>query len=475
MWETETFRFVRPVTVRKSAIREMVFSHLGRCLVTGDHSGDITYFSPSLRLIQVIPGAHANSPVRGLAFSPSDAKFQSSGDDGSVKIWDWETATAEHTYTEHLADVRCSDWHPFRSLVVSGSKDNTVKLWDPRQAESLASIHLHKSSIFTCKFNPVNGNYIATGSKDFNVKIFDIRTMREVECYKGHNREIVTLAWHPVHENILVSGGYNGSMIYWHTDHPGPHTIVMNAHNYSVNLLTFHPLGHLLASGANDGIVKYWCREPPGSRCEIKEFTGSKTTDGAPISDSSSGLVIGHGPFLLDPQATTASAMNTTMNTIYVKDTVASSASQATANAHAGSSGGAGSSAVKAPASGAMDKFIPAPKEPAHSHAHAHVHSASSREGSGRDHHHQQSSSRDTKSYYSADSSRGEHGNSNNKSNSNNKNNSNSNSDGGHYGPGNSAAPRPTPTHFSQQQVPLPPPPPQAPDAQQPAKRSRFS
>lgn len=37
------------------------------------------------------------------------------------------------------------------------------------------------------------------------------------------------------------------------------------AHNYSVNTLMWHPVGHQLASAANDGIVKFWCREPPGS------------------------------------------------------------------------------------------------------------------------------------------------------------------------------------------------------------------
>jgi polyadenylation factor subunit 2 len=83
-----------------------------------------------------------------------------------------------------------------------------------------STVHLHKSSIFCCRFNPVNGNYLATGSKDFNVKLFDLRMMAEVECYKGHNREIVTLAWHPVHEKILVSGAYQGSMIFWHVGHP---------------------------------------------------------------------------------------------------------------------------------------------------------------------------------------------------------------------------------------------------------------
>jgi polyadenylation factor subunit 2 len=420
---------------------------MGRVLVTGDHSGGITYFTPSLRNIQVIPEAHGNSPVRGLAFSPSDAKFQSSGDDATVKIWDWETAREERTYTEHLADVRCSDWHPFRSLVASGSKDNTLKLWDPRQADSLASIYLHKSSIFTCKFNPVSGNYIATGSKDFNVKVFDLRNMREVECYKGHNREIVTLAWHPVHDNILVSGGYNGSMIFWHTDHPGPHSVVTNAHNYSVNLLTFHPLGHIMASGANDGIVKFWCREPPGSKCKVSEFTGSKSGEGVQVNDAAASLEIGHGPYLLDAQATATA----TMNTMYVKESASSSSAQGGgATPHPASAAKAAATAAAAAAADMTERLVQLP--PAQQDARP-AYFGRDREARGDSHGH-----------------RGGGGDRDNRGNGHAaRNGGDSASIGSIYGPGGDAPPRP-----SSHQPPHAPAPP-LPEGDQPTKRSRFS
>ena len=74
------------------------------------------------------------------------------------------------------------------------------------------------------------------------------------------------MKWHPHHETCLVSGGFNGSLTYWVLGHEGPHTVVGRAHNYSVNVLEWHPLGHVLATAANDGICKFWCREPPGSQ-----------------------------------------------------------------------------------------------------------------------------------------------------------------------------------------------------------------
>ena len=42
----------------------------------------------------------------------------------------------------HGADVKCCDWHPRKSLLVSGSKDNQqpVKLWDSRTGQSICTM-----------------------------------------------------------------------------------------------------------------------------------------------------------------------------------------------------------------------------------------------------------------------------------------------------------------------------------------------
>lgn len=45
-------------------------------------------------------------------------------------------------FSGHGADVKCVDWHPTKSLVVSGSKDSQqpVKLWDPRTGYALTTL-----------------------------------------------------------------------------------------------------------------------------------------------------------------------------------------------------------------------------------------------------------------------------------------------------------------------------------------------
>jgi WD40 repeat protein len=79
------------------------------------------------------------------------------------------------------------------------------------------------------------------------------------------------MAWHPIHESLLVSGGYNGSIAYWIVgqEHQSPHSKVEDAHRQSIDLIAWHPSGHLLATASHDCILKFWCREPPGSKLEL--------------------------------------------------------------------------------------------------------------------------------------------------------------------------------------------------------------
>jgi polyadenylation factor subunit 2 len=40
----------------------------------------------------------------------------------------------------HGWDVKCVEWHPTKGLLVSGSKDNQIKFWDPRTGTVLSTL-----------------------------------------------------------------------------------------------------------------------------------------------------------------------------------------------------------------------------------------------------------------------------------------------------------------------------------------------
>ena len=211
-------------------------------------------------------------PVRCLTFAPTDKKFASCSDDGTIRIWDFLTCKEEKTLRGHGSDVKCVDWHPTKGLLASGSKDNQqpIKIWEPKSGRAIATLHAHKSTVMDIEWNK-NGNWLLTASRDHLLKLFDIRnTKEEVQTFRGHKKEASTLAWHPVHEGVFASGGSEGSIMFWNVGADKEVGVIEQAHESIVWSLAWHPIGHILCSGSNDHTCKYWTRNRPGDSMRDK-------------------------------------------------------------------------------------------------------------------------------------------------------------------------------------------------------------
>ena len=180
--------------------------------------------------------AHKDQPCRGISFSPTDVKFASCSDDGTVRIWDFYTRTEEKILRGHGADVKQCDWHPSKGIVASGSKDlqSPIKLWDPKAGISITTLYAHKGTVMDIQWAK-NGYWLASAARDhlvkvlkkvkqkilnFYSKVFDIRNLKtEYQILRGHKKEASAVAWHPVHEGLLSTGGSegsnSGSIIFW--------------------------------------------------------------------------------------------------------------------------------------------------------------------------------------------------------------------------------------------------------------------
>ena len=246
------------------------------------------YWQTNFNNVKVIQ-AHLDS-IRDIAFSPNDSKFVTACDDHTLNVFDFAGGVKESSLTGHNWDVKAVDWHPTKGLLVSGSKDHQVKLWDPRTSRCLTTLHGHKNTIAKTKFEPTRGQLLATCARDQTARVFDLRIMRDICLLRGSERDISTLSWHPVHVSLLTTGGADGSIYHYLLDEPNappgtassipPHdspdpsnapaqTIfpahkIQYAHDFSVWSLDWHPLGHILASGSNDRVTRFWTRARPG-------------------------------------------------------------------------------------------------------------------------------------------------------------------------------------------------------------------
>lgn len=131
----------------------------------------------------------------------------SCADDNMAKVFDFSKSKEEFSFSDHRSDVKTCDWHPFESLIVTGSKDCYVKVWDPRTGgKGVHTIPAHNNTITQTRWNPVNGNWFLTGSRDSKIKVYDLRNLsKEFNCFEGHDDPVNVVAWHPFKEDLFAS------------------------------------------------------------------------------------------------------------------------------------------------------------------------------------------------------------------------------------------------------------------------------
>ncbi|KAL7676512.1 hypothetical protein ACOME3_002765 [Neoechinorhynchus agilis] len=269
LWNGLTFNFETILQAHDASIRCMRWSHNEQWLLTCDQTGHVKYWQSNMNNVKMI-NAHKDA-VRQLSYSPNDLKFATCSDDGTVRIFDFYRCEEEAVLKGHGSDVKCVDWHPFRSLLVSGSKDSQqpVIAWDPRSHRKIGAIHAHKNTCMDLKWNRIRT--LLLSSRDHLCKLFDVRNLStELRVFRGHKREACTLAWHPIHETLFASGGSDGSLYFWDALLDDCLAGMDDAHDGLVWDLSWHPLGHMLVSGSNDHTTRFWTRNRPGDTLIMK-------------------------------------------------------------------------------------------------------------------------------------------------------------------------------------------------------------
>jgi WD40 repeat protein/serine/threonine protein kinase/DNA-binding SARP family transcriptional activator len=151
-----------------SPVLSAAFSPDGSFIVTGDNAGKVTVWNATtLKKLRIF--SRHSSGVEGLAFGP-DGMFVTASDDGTAKVWDFESGKERVTFRGHTALLNQIAVSPDGTQVATSSDDRTAKVWDPETGELLLTLFGHDALVFGVDFSP-DGRLLATASPDGTVAL----------------------------------------------------------------------------------------------------------------------------------------------------------------------------------------------------------------------------------------------------------------------------------------------------------------
>ena len=120
--------------------------------------------------------ANAGGTIQSAALSPDGRRLATSHFDGSVVLWDLETAQ-QLVVMEHDTTASAVTFSPDGTRLASASADNTARIWNAENGRELARL-AHDDEVSAVAFSP-DGALLATASADETVRVWAVETGRE--------------------------------------------------------------------------------------------------------------------------------------------------------------------------------------------------------------------------------------------------------------------------------------------------------
>ncbi|KAG9861689.1 WD40 repeat-like protein, partial [Aureobasidium melanogenum] len=176
----------------KSQVLALCYSAgTGQYLLTGSTDRQIRLFNPATGLEVQKYSAHGYE-VHDLSVAQDNDRFISVGGDKTVFLWDVATHQTLRRWSGHAGRVNaCAFAGEGDSLVVTGSFDSTVKIWDCKQRNEKPIMTLSEAKDAVSSVS-ISGVEILVGSVDGRVRCYDVRMGAIDQDVLGHPITSVT-------------------------------------------------------------------------------------------------------------------------------------------------------------------------------------------------------------------------------------------------------------------------------------------
>jgi WD40 repeat protein len=157
------------------------------------------------------------------------------------------------TLEGHTGTVHSVSFSPDGNLVVSGSVDNTMRLWLVREGRLLRTMHGHSFPVLKASFTP-NGASLITGSTDGLIRIWQVSNGLLARTISGHAGWITGLDISG-DGKLLASSAQDFTVRLWRLPDGGP-VQTIDEGMAAVSGVIFSPDGKKMAWAEEDGTVR---------------------------------------------------------------------------------------------------------------------------------------------------------------------------------------------------------------------------
>jgi WD40 repeat protein len=252
LWQVETGQSERdPIKVGNDGCA-VAWSSDGSFIVAGFRDGSMALYDVEKWTEQTRWQAH-DYQVRSIAIHPDNQRVLSGGRDNSVKVWD-RAGKLLQTYGDHATWVEAIAYSPDGSLLASSDEDGLLIVRDANSGAERYRLMLPKTHVYCMAFSG-DGKHIAAGCNAGKVAVWELATgaQKTLHAQSGNMRAV---AFNP-NGGYLISCAADASIVLWKMADWTVQDTWLD-HSDTVRSAAWSPDGAYIATGANDRSIKLW-------------------------------------------------------------------------------------------------------------------------------------------------------------------------------------------------------------------------
>lgn len=171
---------------------------------------------------------------------------------------------ARQVYSIDIADVAWAKGD-CGHYVAAATSSGKIILYDLGHAGlPAAQLHEHFRQVHKVTFNPHRGSLLLSGSQDGTVRLWDVRDVRQASTlkskhkYSGQSDGVRDVKWSPTEGVDFAFGTDSGWIQRWDIRNLKTAKVKIPAHSTTCNTIDWHPDGKHIVSASSDKTVRVW-------------------------------------------------------------------------------------------------------------------------------------------------------------------------------------------------------------------------
>ena len=176
---------------------------------------------------------------------------------GNLFYWDFQSGSRIPIFHDHTDKILCLAISPDGNLIASGSKDNSIKIFETKGFREIRTITSPRSKHVTAlRFSP-DSKSLLSGNKDKIAILWDMENSNNAVSFKGNSRKINDVAFSP-DGKLIATAGDDMIIRIWEKNNSQEPIYMLQGHSSSITSIDFTSDGRFIGSASKDRTIRVW-------------------------------------------------------------------------------------------------------------------------------------------------------------------------------------------------------------------------